>query len=140
MPKLLILNNEKFFKKTWNIVILQQCSGQFYVQFWLIVLSNFFRYKSFTSMNSSISFSHFFRSLAVGSFWQLRSEQSLKQTHYWLFRLTTLKGRDVFFSFGHCFLGSTGHWVGCWVCGLTLIFKVKYKDLSIRTNMDSKFY
>ena len=34
----------------------------------------------------------------------------------------------------------TGHWVYYWVCGLTLIFKVKYKDLSIRMNFDSKFY
>ena len=76
-------------------------------------------------MSSNISFSHFFSSLVVGSFWQLRFEQGLKQTHYWLFRLTILKGRDVFSPSYICLLGSTGHWVGCWVCGLTLIFKVK---------------
>ena len=97
MPKLSIFKNEKFLKKPCNIVVLQQCSGQFYLWFWLIVLANFFRYKSVTFMSSNISFSHFLSFLVVEGFWQLRFEQGFKQMHYWLVRLTLLKGRDVFF-------------------------------------------
>ena len=56
--------------------------------------------------------------------WDL-NEGSSRRIIYWLFRLTILKGRDVFSSSYIWLLGSTGYWVGCWVCCLTLIFKVK---------------
>ena len=47
-------------------------------------------------MSSNISFWHFFISLVVGNFWQLRFLQDLTKTHYWLSRLTILEGHDVF--------------------------------------------
>ena len=63
---------------------------------WLIVLSRFFPYKS-NIHEQQYSFSYFFISLVVESFWQLRFVEDLTKTHYWFSRLTILKGRDVFF-------------------------------------------
>ena len=63
---------------------------------WMIVLSRFFPYKS-NIHEQQYSFSYFFISLVVESFWQLRFVEDLTKTHYWFSRLTILKGRDVFF-------------------------------------------
>ena len=106
----------------------------------LIALSKIFPYKSYTSVSSNISFFHFVISLVVESFWQLRFVQDLTKTHYWISKLTTLKFVMFFFLCTLACVMPTGHWACYWVCGLTLIFKVKYKDLSIRRNLDSKFY
>ena len=102
--KLGLSNLIDFYVAHAMIKFLKECGGQFY-GFRLVVKSKFNSLTQnliLTSLSSNISLSHFFICLAVGRFWQLRFEKGLKQTGYWLFRLTILKGHVFFLRTSVC--------------------------------------